>query len=91
MDRPFAELHEIYRIVFLRQEAQIKAEEEKKKKEEADERARLQQTYRPPTGLKQLPYQYNERQQPNSYESAPSIIELDAMEDALEELSEGSI
>ena len=33
MERPFNEIHEIYRILYLRSEAQKQAEEEREKKE----------------------------------------------------------
>ena len=38
MDRPFNEIHEIYRILYLRSEAQKKAEEEREKEEKKNKK-----------------------------------------------------
>lgn len=95
MDRPFRELHELYRILFLKAEAQAKKdkeEEEKKKQDEEDERKNNR-----PKGISQ-PMYYKPKQdkqladvkQQNDF-SAPSPLEAEALEDALEELAEGGL
>jgi hypothetical protein len=90
MDRPFGELHEIYRIVYLRAEAQAKADKERQEKEKAQEEAKRKSKglhapmrYRPnkPTDVKpQIDSTY-----------VPSALEAEAMEDMLEELADGSV
>lgn len=77
MDRPFEELHELYRIVFLKHEAQMKAEEERKKKEEEENKRQANPSSR---NKKPLP-------KANTNEYHPSIGS-DSMEEALEELIE---
>jgi hypothetical protein len=44
MDRPFNEIHEIYRILYLRSEAQKKAEEEREKNERKNKQPTRQKT-----------------------------------------------
>ena len=70
MDRPFNEIHEIYRILYLRSEAQKKAEEEREKEEE--KKNKKHPTQKSLTDVNAVP------------ELSP--LEAEAMEDALEEL-----
>lgn len=70
MDRPFNEIHEIYRILYLRSEAQKKAEEEREKKEK-------DKAKQPPS--KKLT-------DVNRSIPEPSPLEAEMIEDALEEL-----
>ena len=70
MDRPFNEIHEIYRILYLRSEAQKKAEEEREKKEK--------------NKAKQPPYK--KLTDVNRSIPEPSPLEAEMIEDALEEL-----
>ena len=86
MDRPFREIHELYKILYERAQAQQEAEEARKKKEE--EEARNQAQKRGPSGFSPS---YN-RQPPtdaipnSSTITEPSPFEAEALEDALEEL-----
>ena len=83
MDRPFNELHELYRIVYLRAEAQAKAEKERQEKEE---REKGQKKGGPP-------YQQINRQPPTDVNNMPDLnlspMAAEEMEDALEDLAEG--
>lgn len=89
MDRPFKELHELYRIVFLRAEAQKKAEEEKQRQEEAEARRERQKSGLPPQ-INRLPTDVRRPEQPkNNY--IPSPLEADDLEEALEEMAEGGV
>lgn len=74
MDRPFNEIHEIYRILYLRSEAQKKAEEEREKEEREKEEKKNKKhpTQKSLTDVNTVP------------ELSP--LEAEAMEDALEEL-----
>lgn len=86
MDRPFRELHELYKILFERAEAMRKKDEqERKEKEEKErrERAMNKQPYRP------QPPDVNRT--PNESIPTPSPLEAEALEDALEELTEGGV
>ena len=86
MDRPFREVHELYKILYERAQAQQKAEEERKQKEEEEARKQAQQK-RGPSGFSPS---YN-RQPPTdaipniSTITEPSPFEAEALEDALEE------
>lgn len=87
MDRPFNELHEIYRIVYLRAEAQAKAEKERQEKEEREKKGKNGPKYPqinrlPPTDVTQTSHNQN---------SISSPLAAEAMEDALEELAEGGL
>lgn len=72
MDRPFNEIHEIYRILYLRSEAQKKAEEEREKKEKEKENNKKQPTQKKLTDVNSVPN--------------PSPLEIEALEDAFDEL-----
>lgn len=73
MDRPFNEIHEIYRILYLRSETQKKIEEEREKKEkEKEKNKKPQPAQRPLTDVHNIP--------------EPSPLEIEAMEDALDEI-----
>lgn len=82
MDRPFNELHELYRIVYLRAEAQAKAEKERQEKEEREKKYKGGQSNR----------QIN-RKQPTDVNQPPNLnlspMAAEEMEDALEDLAEG--
>lgn len=76
MDRPFRELHELYKILFERAEA------EKQKERMQMYQGRGPQLNRmPPPDAKRNP----------SDVSTPSPLEAEALEDALEEMSEGGV
>ena len=83
MDRPFNELHELYRIVYLRAEAQAKAEKERQEKEEREK------------GRKKggPPHPQINRQPPTDVNNMPDLnlspMAAEEMEDALEDLAEG--
>lgn len=83
MDRPFNELHELYRIVYLRAEAQAKAEKERQEKEEREKR----------NGKGGPPYPQINRQPPTDVNNTPNLnlspLAVEEMEDALEDLAEG--
>lgn len=93
MDRPFRELHELYRILFLRAEAQAKKDKEEAEKKEREQKEEEQKNR--PKGISQPMYYKPDRQltdvkQQNDL-SAPSPLEAEALEDALEELAEGGL
>ena len=73
MDRPFNEIHEIYRILYLRSETQKKIEEEREKKEQDNKNNKKQPTQRSLTDVKNIP--------------DPSPLEIEALEDALDDLT----
>lgn len=86
MDRPFRELHELYKILYERAEAQQKAEEARKEKEAEEERKRKQAER--PKGIRSNQYM---RDQPSDATSTstipePSPLELEALEDVLEDM-----
>lgn len=91
MDRPFRELHELYKILFERAEAEkAKREKEEKEAAEAEKQKERMQMYQgrgpqlnrmPPPDAKRNP----------SDVSTPSPLEAEALEDALEEMSEGGV
>lgn len=84
MDRPFNELHELYRIVYLRAEAQAKAEKERQEKEEREKKQgkggppHPQINRKPPTDVNN-----------NMPDLNLSPLAAEEMEDALEDLAEG--
>lgn len=78
MDRPFRELHELYKILYQRAEAQQKAEEERAKEAEEAERIRKENSSRD-IPMKSLPSDA-------STIPTPSPLEAEALENALEEL-----
>lgn len=85
MDRPFNELHEIYRIVYLRAEAQAKAEKERQEKEEREKKAKNGPKYPqinrlPPTDVSKT-----------SHNQSSTSLAAGDMEDVLEELAEGGL
>ena len=83
MDRPFNELHELYRIVYLRAEAQAKAEKERQEKEEREKR----------NGKGGPSHPQINRQPPTDVNNMPNLnlspLAAEEMEDALEDLAEG--
>ena len=92
MDRPFRELHELYKILFERAEAQKKAEEERKAQEEKEaaekEKAEVARGARLPQ-LRREPPPDAVRSSPNNL--TPSPLEAEALEEALEEMAEGGV
>lgn len=94
MDRPFREIHELYRIVFLRakeqeeKEKQRQQEEEKEKKEK--EQSEIRRGLRPPQ-LKREPPSDAVTVKNNKSLAPSSQLEAEALEDALEELAEGGV
>lgn len=92
MDRPFRELHELYKILFERAEAQKKAEEERKAREEKEaaekEKAEIARGGRLPQ-IRRAPPPDAAKSSPNDL--TPSPLEAEALEEALEELTEGGI
>lgn len=86
MDRPFREIHELYRINFLRVQAKKEADEEEERKKKEEERRQKAS---------------NRSSSNNSYNMSPdanlnniipsSLLESDDLEEALEELAEGSV
>ena len=83
MDRPFNELHELYRIVYLRAEAQAKAEQERQEKEEQEKKY----------GKNGSSYPQINRKPPTDVNRPPNLnlspMAAEEMEDALEDLAEG--
>lgn len=92
MDRPFRELHELYRLLFLRAQEQAAAE---KAKQEEEERKKNNEQKRPkPPGIN-YPQGYSRARladatRKNSV-SMPSAYEAEVLEDALEDLVEGGV
>lgn len=87
MDRPFYELHEIYRLVFLRMQAEKERQEKEKKEEEAKRKAEAKRNA--PRGI---PPSYSIRpidKNKNSPSSHLSPLQAEELEDALEDLAEG--
>ena len=80
MDRPFREVHELYKILYQRAEAQQKAEEERQKKEQEEENKRKRQVGPTP--------QYSKQQPPDAINTmpTPSPLEMEALEDMFEEI-----
>lgn len=84
-------MHELYRILYIRAEAQAKADEERKKKEE-EEAKRKERANRPrgyPPGYRQRPADVNKSKEADM--PTPSPLEAEVLEDALEELAEGGV
>lgn len=92
MDRPFRELHELYKILFDRAEAEKRRrEEEEAKAKEEEERKRQSEINR---GIKpklnRMPPPDAIRNNPSDIQT-PSPLEAEALEDALEEMAEGGV
>ena len=89
MDRPFNELHELYRIVYLRAEAQAKAEKERQEKEEKEKKYEKGGPKYPQINRPQSPdVKYSSQHVQNQ---AISPLAAEAMEEAFEDLAEGGI
>lgn len=84
MDRPFREVHELYRILYLRAEAQQKAEEERAKKE-AEEAKRQNQMNRP-KGIPNMPTMSADVNKEPELSPPMPPIDPEDLEDVLEEL-----
>lgn len=93
MDRPFRELHELYKILYERAEAQRKADEEKRKREEEEERAKEKSEVE--RGIRHP--QIHREPPPDAIRTTsddnimPSPYEAEALEEAFEEMTEGGI
>ena len=93
---PFREIHEIYRIVLLRAEAQAKAEKEReeteKKQKEEQEAAERARKGLPPL-LKKLPSDVKVEQQKKQQDKKSQLPSLNAemLEDVFEELADGGV
>ena len=70
MDRPFNEIHEIYRILYLRSENQKKIEEEREKNKNDEDKKPTHQ--KPLTDVNHIP--------------EPSPLEVEAIEDAFDDI-----
>ena len=82
MDRPFREVHELYKILYERAEAQQKAEEERRKKEEEEQRREQQRNKGLPANRKLA-----DVPPPSTPSCEPSPMEAEAIEDMLEEIT----
>jgi len=92
MERPFRELHELYKIVLERAEAQAKAEEERKKQEEEERKAEERANRGGKPYIPTRPYNpSDERQQTKPADKAPiaAPLEAEALEDAFEDMADG--
>ena len=81
MDRPFREIHELYKLLYERALAQQKAEEERKKEEEKKEREAARK------GPPQRRYPSTDVNNKPTPMPTPSPYEMEMLEDAMEELS----
>lgn len=80
MDRPFREIHELYRINFLRVQAKKEAEEEEERKKKAEKNKSSNTN------------SYNMSSDVNTNNIIPSsLLGSDDLEEALEELAEGGV
>ena len=86
MDRPFREVHELYKILYQRAEAQQEAEKARKEKEE--EEARREREANRPKGINSYRLSDNKPSDAsnNSTMPEPSPFEMEALEDAFEEM-----
>jgi len=86
MDRPFREVHELYKILYQRAEAQQEAEKARKEKEE--EEARKQREANRPKGINSYRLSDNKPSDAtnNSTMPEPSPLEMEALEEAFEEI-----
>ena len=93
MDRPFREIHELYRIVFLRakeqEEKEKKRQQEEEKEKQAKEQSDIRRGVKPPQLRREPP---SDAVTVKNKSLAPSSqLEAEALEDALEELAEGGV
>lgn len=90
MDRPFRELHELYKIVYERAEAQAKAEKEReereKKEREAEENRERARKGLPPLIRREPP---PDAKYTTKEPIIPSPYGADDLEEAFEEITEG--
>ena len=87
MDRPFRELHELYKLLFQRAEAQAKAQKEK---EEQERKEKLERDKYKHSKRRMLPPDA-QGSSPNNVIQTPSPLEAEAFEDVLEEMAEGGV
>ena len=83
MDRPFREVHELYKILYQRAEAQKAAEDKRKKEEEAKKRAADSNRMMP---MPPRPYRSTDVSNNQEVISQPSPLEAEALEEAFEDL-----
>ena len=92
MDRPFRELHELYKILFERAEAQKKAEEERAAKEAEDAKKRRNEEHERNKVFPRInPMRPSDGNQINLDNITPSPLEAEALEEAFEEMADGGI
>lgn len=89
-DLPFYEIHEFYRLVFLKMKAQEEEEERK-----AEEEWKKENEERAKKGLAPLPRPaggFNNRNRSNKdNNTGPSSLQAEMLEDSLEEMFEGGV
>ena len=94
MDRPFRELHELWKILYNKAEAEAARQKAEKDKEEeerkAKERADINRGAKPPQINRQPPADAMKLPTNNS-NVTPSPLEAEAFEDMLEEFVEGGV
>lgn len=83
MNRPYREIHELYKILFERAEAQQAAEKARQEKEAEEEKKRIEANR--PKGIKSNQY-VNDTLPDASTIQQPSPLELEALEEALEDM-----
>ena len=81
MDRPFREIHELYKILYQRAEAQKLKEEEEAKARENEQRDKGKQST-----AKQVPSDASITPAVNNPGIQPSSMELEALEEAFEDM-----
>lgn len=94
MDRPFREIHELYRIVFLRAKEQEEKEKQRQEEEEKERQAKDQSDIR-----RGAIHPHIRREPPSDAATVKkdksltpsSQLEIEALEDAFEELAEGGV
>lgn len=103
MERPFRELHELFRIVYKRSEAQAEAErkrQEEEAKKAKEEEARNRNANRPRgfevasmmQNLNKKPTDVQEDTTPPDYQVAASApFDMDDIEEAFEEMAGGGV
>ena len=87
IDAPFREVHELYRILIAKVEANKKAEEERKKKEEEEVKKQEQADIK--SGKRNPMIRRGEPTDDTNKTAIPSPLESEELEEALEELVEG--
>lgn len=80
MDRPFREIHELYKILYQRAEAQAAAEAKRREEEEkkAKEQERAKNSARVPPDAMRMPA--------NNVGMQPSTLDVETLEEVLEDM-----